>query len=274
MSGWSVAGTPRGVVDEGGSARQRRSLLTSDAPVAREPFVPAPFSPLQLPPLQVDFTQAEARRERHQGFIGSTHYLVFDAVAEVREQAGPLVGEIRELLGTPPVFREDRADEVAGVVSIAPGFYVVRLAQAVHRARIKLAEVLARVPSSPEVRERLAAVVRDPAQQRRPEISDEVVRSGAWLDVLVAHIEPVSEILAPVVASRPQGRVTEVDAGISAALGGPEGFDQAVRDLRGRVEVLRRVKRDWRRRERRLAAQEAQRERQRVEDSLRRMGLT
>ncbi|MGE2690094.1 hypothetical protein [Mycolicibacterium pulveris] len=251
--------------------------MTSDAPVLRDDKAPPPFSKIRFAPVRVDFSQAEAREHRRAGWSAEVHYLDFDAAAEVRDQLAPLAVQVRKLLASPPVFKEPRAGEVQGVVTIAPGFEVLRVAAAVHRLRLELAKVLASTGPGPVVRERLAAVVRDRAHERRPQIDDESLRSGAWADVLVAHVEPLSADLAAVVAGGKPGRVSALDGGISDAFLSDVtqiGFDQAVQELERRIVFLRGEKAKWHRNQREAVKAAEARERQRGAEALRKLGLS
>lgn len=259
------------VVDE--EAGPRRSLLTGARPLDDDRRADPPFASIRTSRMRVDFDQVEARRERRAGWSAMVHYLEFDAVSEVRGQVAPLAAQISELLATPPVFKEPRADEVQGVVSIAPGFHVVAVAAAVHTLRVELTKVLASSGPASGVRDRLAAVVRDPAHERRPEIDNDSLRSGRWADALVAHIEPLSADLAAVVAERPCGFVSSLDVAISDVLSASDGLDRSVRDLQRRVADLRRQKASWRRNEREAVDLAASRQRERETAALRRLGL-
>ena len=117
---------------------------------------------------------------------------------------------------------------------------MVAVAVAVHQLRLDLTRLLARRGSA-EVRGRLSAVVSDRAAGVRPVIDSDGLRSGAWVDALAAHVEPLRVDLTELVAGRPDGVVDGVDVALSDALRGPQvrdGLDQTVRDLENRVEYL------------------------------------
>lgn len=257
---------------------RRRSLLTSDAPLSSTETGPPPpgaWAASALPPMRVDYSQADARVERRKGFGSTVHYLDFDLVAEVRDVCTPLAEEIVDLLSAAPLFNDPRAAEVTVEVLYAPGFHVARLAQAVHRLRRGLADVLAGVLPAAG-RARIAPVMLDAAHTRPPVVDNESLQSGSWADVLVAHVEPLSADLAELVAARPKGFVSDLDTALSDALSGfdVDYFDQAVRLLEQRIVDVRRIKADWFRHQRAIAAQAAERETERSAEVLRKLGLS
>jgi hypothetical protein len=99
---------------------------------------------------------------------------------------------------------------VGEVRLLAPGFHVVRVAEAVHRLFWDLTTVLAGAKLSAEARARVAAVVGDAAHGRRPAVDNDGLRSGGWVDAVARHVEPLAADLARVVAQRPADRVTGV----------------------------------------------------------------
>jgi hypothetical protein len=220
--------------------------------------------------MRVDYSQAEARAQRHKGYLA--HYLAFDVVAEVRDRCDPLAAEIA---GMGVKFKDQRAADELGQVLIEPGFRVVQVASAVHQLRLDLIRLLARRGSA-EVRGRLSAVVSDRATGVRPVIDNDGLRSGTWVDALVAHVEPLRVDLAELVAGRPAGVVDDVDAALTDALRGPQvwdGLDQTVRDLERRVEYLHQQVAAHARARRAFADLEAERERNRAAADLQRLGL-
>lgn len=249
----------------------RRSKLSG-----RPAQQPEPGPPRRLPPpapLRVDFSQAEARERRRNGFAYLVHHLDFDLTVEVRDRCAPLAAEVAELLVEWPFFLDPRCEEVDQPELLAPGFHVVRLAMAVNRLRAELAGVLAaRLDAGG--RARLAAVVRDPAHGRCPEVDNDSLRSGGWVDALVLHVEPLSADLAGVVAGQRAGFVSEFDNALAGALRGPDSFDQAVLELERRIPEIRRAKVSRLRLERYVAGQAAVRDRKRADDDLRRLRLT
>lgn len=257
--GWDIATVAH---DEVG----RRSLLTGPPGSDDDRRADPPFSWMRPGPLLVDYSQAGARESRRQGFGALTHYLELDVVVELRDRLGPEGPKVVALLATQPVFKD--RDEDGGLC--APGRQVVAVAGAVHELRRDLVRALASAQPPAAVRSRLAAVVKSPEHDRRPEIDNAALRSGGWVDALASHVEPISADLAVVVARQPAGSVSALDVAVSEAL---RGFDQAAADLERRVADLQRQKTSWQRGEREATAKATKREREREAEALRELGL-
>lgn len=235
---------------------------------------PAPAPQVQ----RVGFSQSAARERRRR--LECPHYLEFDPVAEVREQCAPLAAELADLLSSPPMFLDPRRGEIDIPVTLFPGFHVARVASSVGRLRRDLVAALA--SADPGSRLKLSAVVSDPVHERGPVVDDDGLMSGAWLDALVAHLEPVSGALGAVVAGRPRNVVSALDVAISYALSGADSsgedyftfLDPAVRELGVAVERLRGQKLSYREHRRFVAAAAADREAAAREARLRKLGVS
>jgi hypothetical protein len=220
------------------------------------------------------YGQVDARERRRLGFGSLVHYLGFDLVAEVRDQAGPLAVEIAGLLSEQS-FWDPRAKEIGQDGLHFPGFAVVRVATAVYQARADLVAAMApRVCG--EARERLSALVASPAFTQPVEVDNDLLRTGYWIDGLVASAEPLSTDLAALVAAQPAELISPLDQAISAALRGSDGwgFDHRVRELAEQIPRLRKEQQVHRRH----AAEEAERvaaaEAGQTREALRQLGLS
>ncbi|MCV7207044.1 hypothetical protein [Mycolicibacterium canariasense] len=156
---------------------------------------------------------------------------------------------------------------------------VQAIASSVRDLRRDLVEALVRVRAgAPEgMRDRLAALVRDRDYERAPEIAESDLVSGAWVDVLVAYVSPVSDDVVAVVKAQPADRVSVLDLPITDALSTASEFRlglwQRVRRLQSRFPELQRrrvmlLQGRAARSEVDLAAQ------QRTDETLRRLGLS
>lgn len=238
MSAWGVASPV-----DGERVGRRRSLLSSDAPLSSErDRGRARGSLVRSVPRRVDFDQADGREQRRQGW--DVHYASFDLCAEVEAQCRPLAVEVQALLAD-GVRLADRRNFGDGVPPLLEPLRDVReIAKEVCGLRAAVVELLAKQSASglPEgARDRLAALVRDPAHKTVPEIDEGDLYDGSWVDFLVAVVEPLNSDLAAVVAAQPAGQVSELDVGLSDALSSDSlvGFDQRVVMLRNRLPGLR-----------------------------------
>ena len=145
---------------------------------------------------------AEAREQRRK--FGRVHYVGgFDLAREIREICGPLAVEIAELLAMPFVIAEQMPITMGGGPGPFPLLHPVdNLAKAVHELRRLTTEWLARRVDAGG-RQRLAAVVSDPAHGRCPEVSEQDLRTGLWVGDLVGHVSPLSADLGAVMAAMP-----------------------------------------------------------------------
>ncbi|MCV7300875.1 hypothetical protein H7J93_14710 [Mycobacterium barrassiae] len=240
--GWDVASP----VDSERVVR-RRSLLTSDAPLSSASSRRGRGSSVRSVPRRVDFDQAAAREQRGQGWL--VHFTDFDLRQEVSGQLRPLAVEIQGLLADGVRLADRRGvgrlfAEGAAPLELEPLRDVREVARSVRDLRAALVELIAKQPLSvlPDgARDRLSAVVADPGHAAIPEVDEADLYSGAWVDRLVAVVEPLSADLAVVVAAQPAGRVSELDVALSEALSSqiPVGFDQRVAMLRNRLPELR-----------------------------------
>ncbi len=257
----------------------RKSLMTG--PAARVDKPAARWRP-PAEPIEVNCNQVEARAKRSAGWLREVHYLAFDACTEVSDLCRPLADEIRVLRadGIRLADMRDCSVYLNGDVPLPEPIRDVRsIAKAVHGLRLALVTALAALSPSmlPDGgKDRLAAVVRDVAHGAVPEVSEDDLDSGAWVDVLAAHVEPVSADLAAVVAAQPRGVVSALDVAVSEALSRPDGrgVAQEVGMLAGRFPELRARRtralegRAW------AATQARHQEQQRVERALRELRLS
>lgn len=244
--------------------------------VPRSQFVDRTVRQPDQPPVSFSYGQSEAREQRRRGFGHFIHYEGFDVVAEVREQAGPVAAEIAGLLSCGEWFFDPRRAEVGRDDLWHPGFHVIRVAEAAHRLRDALVKAMADVLPV-DGRGRLADLVGDRAFREPVAVTNELLVSGAWVDGLVASVEPLSADLAGLVAAQPAERVSLLDHAISDAFRGPnawDGFDHSVRDLVGQIPRLRRSQQAHRRWSVAAAEEAAELERRRAGDELRRLGLS
>ncbi|TDO16933.1 hypothetical protein EV580_0097 [Mycobacterium sp. BK086] len=91
-----------------------------------------------------------------------------------------------------------RDRENRGELALRPE--VEALAAAVAGLRAAVVEIIADAKPSAHVRGRVVAVVHEAGHGRAPEISDNVLMSGRWGDVLVGLVEPLSSDLEAVLA--------------------------------------------------------------------------
>lgn len=257
----------------------RKSLMTG--PAARVDKPAAPWRP-PTEPIEVNCNQVEARVKRSAGWLREVHYLAFDACAEVSDLCRPLADEIRSFRadGIRLADMRDCSVYLHGDVPLPEPIRDVRtIAKSVHGLRHALVKALATVPSSvlPDGgKDRLGEVVRDVGHVAAPEVSEGDLDTGAWVDVFVGHVEPVSADLAAVVAAQPKDVVSALDVAISEALSTTDGrgLGQEVAALARRFPELRA------RRARALAGRawaeaEAQRqEQERVKRELRELRLS
>lgn len=229
---------------------RRRSLLTSDAPLSSQRDRPPPRPQVKAAPRKVDFSQDDARTRRRAGWGIEVHYVEFDVVAEVEAQCRPLADEVRELTSGGVLLSDTRGvrslflDLGGEPPGVDPHYEVRTIASAVHSLRLSVVKILAEVSVSalPDGgRERLGAVVRDPAHANVPDVSVDDLKTGAWADALMGHVAPLRDDLTAVVAASRPGRVTALDDAISEALSTPDlrGLDQSARALEHRMPELR-----------------------------------
>ncbi|SHR31771.1 Uncharacterised protein [Mycobacteroides abscessus subsp. bolletii] len=257
----------------------RKSLMTGPAARGEKPTA---TRKQPIGPILVDCDQLEARAKRSAGWLREVHYLAFDACTEVSDLCRPLADEIQSLRadGIRLADMRDCSIYLRGDIPLPEPIRDVRsIAKAVHGLRGALVTALAAILPSmlPDGgKDRLAAVVRDVAHSAVPEVSEDDLDSGAWVDVLVAHVEPVSADLAAVVAAQPRGVVSALDVAVSEALSRADGrgLAQEVGMLAGRFPELR-ARRDKALEGRAWAAAQAQhQEQQRVERALRELRLS
>lgn len=255
--------------------------MTGTRPLRSEPSKPKMVLP---PPRPVDFSQAEARVQWAQGW--SVHYRTFDARAEVEQVCRPLARAVSDLFSDGVVLRDMRCgDELFDregrrVRPIECLWDVRQVARSVGFLRVELVKVLAGLPVSrlPEgAQARLVAVVRDGAHEQAPDVEADLVVSGAWVDLLVAHVAPLAEDLAAVVAGQPAGVVSDLDRAICEALSLPsrlgEGFTARVSMLERRLPELRARHAGALRTRREVAGEASQQEQERQAQALRNLGL-
>lgn len=221
--------------------------------------------------------------ERAQG--RAVHYLDFDVRTEIEALCGPMASALSEMMASGVRLMDRR---VSGqmflsepVVQLDPLDDVQQIAAAVHLLRVELVKVMAALPVSqlPEgARARLASTVSDPAHGCAPEVSEDDVVTGRWVSRLVEHVEPIAADLAAVVAAQKAGRESDLDDAISDALTMPSRLGHG---LTARVGMLERRLPELKQRyaamasaKARKATDEALREQQRVQESLRRLGLS
>lgn len=229
------------------------------------------------PPRLLAFSQQDNRERWFKG-LGCGHFLSFDPRIEVSEVCGPLASEITGLFAD-GVRMADRRNFGDDRCPVEPLRDVQAIASSVRDLRRDLVEALVRVRAgAPEgMRDRLAALVRDRDYERAPEIAESDLVSGAWVDVLVAYVSPVSDDVVAVVKAQPADRVSVLDLPITDALSTASEFRlglwQRVRRLQSRFPELQRrrvmlLQGRAARSEVDLAAQ------QRTDETLRRLGLS
>lgn len=200
------------------------------------------------------------------------HYASFDVVAEVRDQAGPLASEIAGLLSAGPQLFDPQRPEIR---LWFPGFHVDALAKAVQQLRDDL--VLAMAPLlTGDARARLAEFVGAPGFKQALVIDNDLLRTGYWVDGLVACVEPLAADLAELVAAGPVHVISRLDQAISDSLRGPDswGFDYRVRVLAEQIPRLRQQQVVHLRRAAEAAAQAAADQANETRDVLRQFGLS
>ncbi|MEN4449984.1 hypothetical protein [Mycobacterium sp. SM3041] len=249
-----------------------RRKVKAGVPISR--FVDRTIRPAAPPEESCSFGQLEAREERRKGFGRLVHYDAFDLASELRDQCGPLAGEIARLVSVEPL-KDPRALEVGQPDLWFPGYAVIAVATAVCQLRADL--VAAMVPhANDELRERLSALVISAGFRAPLAVDNDLLRTGYWLDGLVAIAAPLSTDLAELVAAQAPRKVSVLDRAISDALRGPDarGFDHYVRLLAEEIPKLRRNQEAHRR----IRAWEAERaaaaESDRTRDALRQLGLS
>jgi hypothetical protein len=178
----------------------------------------------------IEFTQPQARdrrRKRLQVQYGAD----FDVVGEVRDILSPLAGEVSEVLSGPITLRDRSRDDKP--LALRPE--VEAVVDAVHGLRAAVVELLAGDKQlSAQARARLAGAVGAGV----PEVTDEQLRSGAWVDVLAAHVGPLSADLAVLLGRHPAaaGCVSPESERLVEAL---KPLDSAVLGLARRIPKVR-----------------------------------
>jgi hypothetical protein len=215
----------------------------------------------------VEFPQPVAR-ERRRRQLRTNYGADFDLVAEVREIVSPLAAQVSEVLAGPIVLRDTSVDGKP----LALHAEVQAVATAVHELRNAVVELLARDKQiSAQARARLSAAVgADP-----PYVTDEQLRSGAWVAALTGHVGPLAGDLAALLgrsaATATAGCVSSVSESLVEAL---RPLDSAALSLARRVPKLREHQERWAARPARDAERAAQRERERRARELQRLGLS
>ncbi len=222
------------------------------------------------------YSQTEARKQRRKGFGHLVHYTGFDVVAEVHDQVGPLASEIAELLSTGQSFLDPRANDVGQNLLWFPGLAVDQVAKAVLQTRADLVAAMAPLARG-EARARLSTLVSDSDFKSPLAIDNDLLRTGYWVDGLVACVEPLAADLAALVVAQPAERVSLLDRAISDALRGSEGwgFDYRVRQISEEaIPRLRRAQQVHRRHAAEEAETTAVAEAARTREALRQFGLS
>jgi hypothetical protein len=178
----------------------------------------------------VEFPQAQAR-ERRRKRLQVQYGADFDLVGEVSDIAEPLAGEVSEVLSGPITLRDRSRDDKP--LALRPE--VEAIAEAVHGLRAKVIELLAGDKQlSTQARARLAAGVGAGV----PEVTDEQLRSGAWVNALTAHVGPLAGDLAALLgrSAAAVGCVSPASERLVEAL---RLLDRAALDLARRIPKVR-----------------------------------
>lgn len=225
------------------------------------------------------FTQEQVREVRRKG-----SYVQYgpgwSLASEVEAVCRPFASSVTDLSTGQPLLRHVERGWGGGVVvkRLALQREVDALAAAVHRLRQLVVELLAKWRKMPpDGRARLEGIVRDPAHRQAPELAEERLEDGSWVDVLVAHVAALSDDLTAFLEDvmPPPGSVvvTDTSEALHDAL---RPLDQAARDLEHRIPQVR-ARRALVVQERAMNAAEGERrarqERQHVSAQLARLGL-
>jgi hypothetical protein len=214
----------------------------------------------------VEFPQDQARERRRRG-LRVQYGADFDLAAEVADVLQPLAAGVSEVLSGPLVLRDTTVD--GKPLALRPE--VEAVAEAVHGVRAAVVELLAGDRQlSAQARSRLAAAV---GRADAPEIDDEELRVGTWVDVLAAHVGPLAGDLGALLgrSAPPVGCVSAVSEALKEAL---HPLDQAVLGLARRIPKVREYKEFLAALPAIEAERKAQRERERRTRELARLGLS
>lgn len=212
----------------------------------------------------------ETARERRQKDCYSVQYTGenFSLSAEVRGLCGPLAAEMTVLFSGPLAGRV-----VGGTGEVPFAAEVGELAVAVHGLVVDVVRILGdrELRSSVGGRAVAAAVVSDPTFGP-PEIAVEDLESGAWVEVLAAHVARLDVELAAQLgrAALPDGRVSDASCTLSEALGGASMLSMKLRHLERKIGESK-IAVQWDATSARLAADERER---RSEQRLHALGLS
>lgn len=194
---------------------------------------PPPATPRKFttPPVS-GFSPAEARERRRRGL--EVQYDEFDLVDEVRSLLRPFVSSVAELTVGPRGMR----DVELGQPALQPA--VEAIAGEVHEVRLRVTEMLAQWGSlSGDGRRRVAAVVRCPGHGCEPAVGDTDLASGAWLDAMTSHVEPLRVDLCAMLRLSPGGcGYASDESNLLSEILRP--FDWAVQSLGERITKVRR----------------------------------
>ncbi|MCX2934048.1 hypothetical protein ORI20_27650 [Mycobacterium sp. CVI_P3] len=237
----------------------------------QEPAKPSHPRPQLVPTIH---PQDVARERRRKGL--SVQYVGdFSLSGEVRGMCAPLAAEMTVMfsgrLGGMRVVSPVQSGTFEQARELPFRAQVAELAGAVHELMLAVAALLGdrQLGSSASGRSQAAAVVSDPAHAGPPQVTDEDVKSGAWVEVLAGHVAGLDVELAAQLgrAALPDGLVSDASWAVSELLG--REFTMKLRHLEGRVPGMKMSLQGYAEASRWAAAESERRAQQRLQ----RLGL-